>query len=97
MPEEGNPYVGPRPFERRHAALFFGRDREVNELVSLIISHTEVLLYSQSGAGKSSLVNARLIPLWKRKGSTCSRRHECRESSRALTLPRSATFTPFIP
>ena len=22
MPEEDNPYVGPRPFERRHAALF---------------------------------------------------------------------------
>jgi WD40 repeat protein len=68
MPEEGNPYVGPRPFERRHAALFFGRDREVNELVSLIISHTEVLLYSQSGAGKSSLVNARLIPLLEAEG-----------------------------
>ena len=68
MPEEGNPYVGPRPFERRHAALFFGRDREVNELVSLIISHTEVLLYSQSGAGKSSLVNARLIPLLETEG-----------------------------
>lgn len=68
MPEEGNPYVGPRPFERRHAALFFGRDREVNELVSLIIAHTEVLLYSQSGAGKSSLVNARLIPLLEAEG-----------------------------
>jgi WD40 repeat protein len=58
-----SPYVGPRPFEREHAPLFFGRDREANELVSLIISHTEVLLYAQSGAGKSSLVNARLIPL----------------------------------
>ncbi len=58
-----SPYVGPRPFEREHAPLFFGRDRESNELVSLIISHTEVLLYAQSGAGKSSLVNARLIPL----------------------------------
>ena len=68
MPEEGNPYVGPRPFERRHAALFFGRDREVNELVSLIIAHTEVLLYSQSGAGKSSLVNARMIPLLEAEG-----------------------------
>ena len=63
MPEQASPYVGPRPFEREHATLFFGRDREANELISLIISHTEVLLYAQSGAGKSSLVNARLIPL----------------------------------
>ena len=68
MPEQGNPYVGPRPFERRDAALFFGRDREVNELVSLIIAHTEVLLYSQSGAGKSSLVNARLVSLLEAEG-----------------------------
>jgi WD40 repeat protein len=63
MPKHDSPYVGPRPFEREHATLFFGRDREANELVSLIISHTEVLLYAQSGAGKSSLVNARVIPL----------------------------------
>jgi WD40 repeat protein len=63
MSKPSSPYVGPRPFEREHAPLFFGRDREANELISLIISHTEVLLYAQSGAGKSSLVNARLIPL----------------------------------
>jgi WD40 repeat protein len=63
MSKQPSPYVGPRPFEREHAKLFFGRNREANELVSLIISHTEVLLYAQSGAGKSSLVNARLIPL----------------------------------
>ena len=56
------PYVGPRPFERQEKNLFFGRDREVSELLSLIISHRTVLLYAQSGAGKSSLINASLIP-----------------------------------
>lgn len=68
MQDQTSPYVGPRPFEREHQAIFFGRDREANELVSLIISHTEVLLYAQSGAGKSSLVNARLIPLLEDEG-----------------------------
>ena len=68
MTEDASPYVGPRPFERKHAELFFGRDREANELLSLIIAHTEVLLYAQSGAGKSSLVNARLIPLLEAEG-----------------------------
>jgi WD40 repeat protein len=57
------PYVGPRPFEREHEKIFFARDREANMLVSLIISHCDVLLYSQSGAGKTSLVNAKLIPM----------------------------------
>lgn len=57
------PYVGPRPFVREDASVFFGRDREAKELLSLIIAHPVVLLYSQSGAGKTSLLNARVIPL----------------------------------
>jgi WD40 repeat protein len=60
MVSEVQPYVGPRPFKREDAPFFFGRDREANELRSLIISHSEVLLYAQSGAGKTSLINAKL-------------------------------------
>ena len=58
-----NPYVGPRPFEERHQRRFFGRDWEADELVSLVVAHPAVLLYAQSGAGKTSLINAKLIPL----------------------------------
>jgi WD40 repeat protein len=60
MDLEAQPFVGPRPFRRDDAPFFFGRDREGNELLSLIISHAEVLLYAQSGAGKTSLINAKL-------------------------------------
>ena len=60
MDPQTQPFVGPRPFKRDDAPLFFGRDREGNELLSLIISHAEVLLYAQSGAGKTSLIHARL-------------------------------------
>ena len=63
MPEQPQPYVGPRPFKREDASFFFGRTRESNELLSLVISHTEVLLYAQSGAGKTSLINAKLLSL----------------------------------
>ena len=61
--QERNPYVGPRPFERRDRDLFFGREREASDLLSLIIAHRVLLLYAQSGAGKTSLINAGLIPL----------------------------------
>src|SRR5579863_1654635 len=64
-----NPYVGPRPFTCNEASLFFGRERETNELVALIISHPTVLLYSQSGAGKSSLLSAGILPLLQERGS----------------------------
>ncbi|HXW00248.1 MAG TPA: hypothetical protein VEC93_17645, partial [Anaerolineae bacterium] len=57
-----NPYVGPRPFETRERQLFFGRDWEAEELVALIVAHPAVLLYARSGAGKSSLLNARIVP-----------------------------------
>ena len=56
------PYVGPRSFRKEQRAFFFGRDEEADDLVSIITAHAAVLLYSQSGAGKTSLLNAKLIP-----------------------------------
>jgi WD40 repeat protein len=60
--EIDNPYVGPRPFSTRDSGRFFGREREARDLIPLVISERLVLFYAQSGAGKSSLINARLIP-----------------------------------
>ncbi len=57
-----NPYVGPRTFEEAEADRFFGREREARELVALVLSERLTLFYAQSGAGKSSLLNARLVP-----------------------------------
>ena len=62
------PYVGPRPFGRDEEDLFFGRDREARDLCSLVVAHPIVLLYAASGAGKSSLLNAGLIPLLEQRG-----------------------------
>lgn len=57
-----NPYVGPRTFTREEAHLYFGREREARDLRDRVISERLVLFYAQSGAGKSSLINTRLIP-----------------------------------
>jgi conflict system STAND superfamily ATPase len=56
-----SPFVGPRPFEKEESDRFFGRTRETEELLSLIIAHRAVLVYAQSGAGKSSLLRAGVI------------------------------------
>ena len=55
-----NPYVGPRTFQP--GEILFGRDREERDLTSLIISHRLVLFYAPSGAGKSSLINTKILP-----------------------------------
>jgi tetratricopeptide (TPR) repeat protein len=62
------PYVGPRPFEGAEQMLFFGRDAEAADLLSLVIAHPVVALYSPSGGGKTSLLNAKLLPSLRREG-----------------------------
>jgi hypothetical protein len=57
-----SPFVGPRPFEIEDSDRFFGRTRELEELFSLIIAHRAILVYAQSGAGKTSLLKAGVIP-----------------------------------
>jgi hypothetical protein len=54
--------VGPRPFETDDRPVFFGREREADDLLSLVMFHRIVLLYAQSGAGKSSLINTSIVP-----------------------------------
>lgn len=67
---ELQPYIGPRPFERDDAdkLRFFGRDAEARDLLSRIVAHPTLLFYSPSGAGKTSLINAKLIPMLEKEG-----------------------------
>src|SRR5262249_14761834 len=60
-----NPFVGPRSIPE--GMPLFGRDRETRDLYRVVVADRVVLLHSPSGAGKSSLVNAGLIRLLKRK------------------------------
>ena len=57
-----NPYIGPRMFTKEEKHLFFGRDREARDLTALVATEKVVLFYAQSGSGKSSLINTKLIP-----------------------------------
>ena len=60
VPLRGNPYVGPRPFEP--GEKLYGREDEISELYYLWKAERIVLLHSPSGAGKSSLIQAGLLP-----------------------------------
>jgi WD40 repeat protein len=55
-----NPYVGPRAFEP-HEQLY-GRDVETRKLANLLGAERIVLLHAPSGAGKTSLIQAALLP-----------------------------------
>lgn len=57
-----NPFVGPRAFEAADRDMFFGREEDTRRLKSLVVARKVVLLYAPSGAGKSSLLRAGLLP-----------------------------------
>ena len=86
-----NPYVGPRSFRRDEA--LYGRDREVQELLDLLIAERIVLLYSPSGAGKTSLVQAALIPALERESFTVRPVMRVSRSNEELT---PGTFNRYI-
>lgn len=70
MASRENPYPGPRPFRNTPDDMrrFFGRRREQRDIQFLIIAQRNVLLYGKSGTGKTSLLNAGLIPALQERG-----------------------------
>ncbi|WP_426531805.1 hypothetical protein [Bradyrhizobium sp. McL0615] len=66
-PEKGSPFRGLSPFEAEHSAVFFGRERVIDEGRRRLVAAYEhgapfLLIVGASGAGKSSLARAGLIP-----------------------------------
>lgn len=60
-PPPAQPFLGPRPFPV--GAPIYGRDYEARALLSMLVAERAVLLHAPSGAGKTSLIQAALIPL----------------------------------
>ena len=57
-----NPFPGLRPFSEEEDYLFFGREQQVAELVTLLRNQRFIAVTGSSGSGKSSLVRAGLLP-----------------------------------
>ncbi|RKT54009.1 XRE family transcriptional regulator [Saccharothrix australiensis] len=56
------PYAGLAPYGTADAEWFFGRDRILEDLEARIASRRFVAVFGASGAGKSSLLRAGLVP-----------------------------------
>jgi len=71
LPGARTPFVGLKPFKRADARIFFGRSREIYHLCSKITKEEKeqiFLLDGYSGTGKSSLLQAGLIPRVEEQG-----------------------------
>jgi WD40 repeat protein len=58
----GCPYRGLLPYDQAHAAVFCGRERLTAELAGLLAGTGIVMVTGASGAGKTSLLRAGLVP-----------------------------------
>ncbi|MEV3987574.1 helix-turn-helix domain-containing protein [Streptomyces sp. NPDC049837] len=71
QPDGACPYRGLSAFTPRDAGWFFGRERATAALVERVFERVgggPLLLVAPSGAGKSSLLNAGLVPALRRRG-----------------------------
>ncbi len=58
-------YPGVKPFETSDQHIFFGRDQDIDDLCDLILLEKLVVLFGKSGYGKSSLLNAGILPTFR--------------------------------
>ena len=57
-----NPFPGLRSFDQDQDYLFFGRERNIDELLKLLRHNRFLAVLGSSGSGKSSLIRAGLVP-----------------------------------
>ncbi|MDW9681834.1 hypothetical protein [Sinorhizobium meliloti] len=88
------PYMGTRSYQLEDADLFFGRQRETSELVALLLRGPLSVLHAPSGAGKSSILNARIIPEIERSGVNAVR---MTPENNPLEALRISTLLQLIP
>jgi GH24 family phage-related lysozyme (muramidase) len=82
-----SPYVGLRPFREEDHEFFFGRDREIRIILSNLRQPLTVL-YGPSGVGKSSILQAGVVPRLKTAGAAVFYHNEWQspDFARFLTL-----------
>jgi WD40 repeat protein len=68
---EDTGFFGLEAIDELHSHLFFGRERETDDLIRLLRDLRLLMVTGDSGSGKSSLVHAGLLPRW--RGGALSR------------------------
>lgn len=94
MSQKQTPYVGPSPIQANQP--FYGRDSEKNELINRLAAHRIVLLHSPSGAGKTSLIQAGLLPEMDKMGYLIFPRTLVGRQPAAGAVPGNATYNRYI-
>ena len=63
-----NPFLELFPYQEAQAKYFFGRETDVRNVLEKIYRNNLVLLYGESGVGKTSLIQAGILPVLRSEG-----------------------------
>jgi ABC-type transport system involved in cytochrome bd biosynthesis fused ATPase/permease subunit len=83
------PYRGLQAFREEDAAFFFGREALTARLSAEVATHNLVALVGPAGSGKSSLINAGLLPLLRDEGGRMKD-----ENFDSSFIPHPSSFPP---
>lgn len=61
-----NPWLGLESY--KEGEVLYGRDDDIRDLTQSVLNDTDTLLYGKSGIGKSSILNAGILPAARRNG-----------------------------
>ncbi len=64
--KRNNPWLGLQSYQE--GEVLYGRDDDIRDLTQCVINDTDTLLYGKSGIGKSSILNAGILPAARRVG-----------------------------
>ncbi len=77
--KNGSPFPGLLHFNRKFASVFFGRETEVDEVLDRLYSPDGrfIIISGDSGTGKSSFVDAGILPQLEKAGLPDGKRYLC--------------------
>ena len=61
-----NPWLGLESYQENQ--IIYGRNKEIEELSQCVLNNNETVLYGKSGIGKSSIINAGILPIVRSHG-----------------------------
>lgn len=92
-----NPYIGLRPYKESESQWFFGRDADRKIFVDMVLANRLTLLFAASGVGKSSLLQAAVLPQLKDSGQENLDAVYCNNwAGDPLVSIRQATLTELV-